>query len=45
MHVFVVFVVVARGNVLVLGEPKSVDEVFNHMPELLHVEASVFRMK
>jgi hypothetical protein len=45
VDVFVVFVVVASGDVLVLGKPQRVHEVFDNMPELLHVEASVFRMK
>ena len=45
VDMFVVFVVVASGDVLVLGKPQRPHEVFDNMPELLHVEASVFRME
>ena len=45
VNVFVVFVVVAGGDVLVLRKPQGVDEVFHNMPELLPIEASVFWMK
>jgi len=45
VNVFVVFVVVPSGDVLVVGEPQGVDEGFHDMPELLPVEASVFRVK
>jgi hypothetical protein len=45
VNVFVVFVVVAGSDVLVVGEPQGDDEVFHDMPQLLPVEASVFPMK
>jgi hypothetical protein len=45
VNVFVVFVVVAGGDVVVLRKPQGVDEAFHNMPELLPVEASIFWMK
>ena len=45
VNVFVGFVVVASGDVLVLRKPQGVDEAFHNMPELLPVEASVFRVE
>jgi hypothetical protein len=45
MDVFVVFVVVAHGDVLVAGKPQSPHEVFHNTTELVPVEASVFRVK
>ena len=45
VNVFVLFVVVAGSDVLVVGEPQGVDQVFHNVPQLLPVETSVFRMK
>jgi hypothetical protein len=45
VNVFVVLVVVPGSDVLVVGEPQGVDEIFHNMPQLLLVEASVFRVK
>ena len=42
VNVFVVLVVVAGGDVLVVREPQRVDQVLHNMPELRPVEASVF---
>jgi hypothetical protein len=45
VDVFVVFVVVAGGDVLVAGKPQSLHEVFHNTPELFRIEASVLRVK
>lgn len=45
VNVFVVLVVVAGGDVLVVREPQRVDKVLHNMPELRPVEASVFWVK
>jgi hypothetical protein len=45
VDVFVVFVVVTGGDVLVTGEPQSLDKAFHNTPQLFGVEPSVFRMK
>ena len=45
VNVFVVLVVVAGGDVLVVREPQRVDKVLHDMPELPPVEASVFWVK
>ena len=45
VHVLVVFVVVTDGNVLVIGKPQRLHQVFHNTPELVPVEASVFWVK
>jgi hypothetical protein len=45
VDVLVVFVAVAHRDVLVLREPKDVDQTFHNVPELLPVEAAVLGMK
>jgi hypothetical protein len=45
MHMLVVFVVVAGGDVLVAGKPQSLHKAFYDTPEFFRVEASVFGMK
>jgi hypothetical protein len=45
VNVLVVFVAVAHRDVLVLREPKDVDQTFHNVPELLPVEAAVLGMK
>ena len=45
VDVLVVFVVVANGDVLVLGEAESIDEVFHNALELLRIQASILGMK
>ena len=45
VDVLVIFVVVANGDVLVLGEAESIDEVFHNALELLRIQASILGMK
>jgi hypothetical protein len=45
MNVLVVFVVVTRGDVLVPRKPQRLHQVFDNTPELVPVEAPVFRVK
>jgi hypothetical protein len=45
VDVLVIFVVVANGDVLVLGEAESIDEVFQNALELLRIQASILGMK
>jgi hypothetical protein len=45
VKVFVVLVVVTRSDVLVVRKPQSLHKVFHNTPELVPVEASVFRVK
>ena len=45
VNVLVVLVVVTGGDVLVTGKPQGLHKVFHNTPELVPVEASVFRVK
>ena len=45
VDVFVVFVVVPSGDILVPGKPQRLHKVFHNTPELVPVEASVFGVK
>jgi hypothetical protein len=45
VHVLVVLVVVTGDNVLVIGKPQNLHQVFHHTPKLVPVEASVLRVK
>jgi len=45
VDVLMIFVVVANGDVLVLGEAESIDEVFHNALELLRIQASILGMK
>jgi len=45
VDVFVIFVVVACGDVLVTRKPQSLHQVFHNTTELVPIEASVFRVK
>lgn len=45
VNVLVVFVVVADGDVLVVGKPQSVHKLFHEVSQLLRVEASILGVK
>jgi len=45
VDVLVVFVVVANGDVLVLGEAESIHEVLHNALELLRIQTSILGMK